>query len=124
MNSPPAKIPQTFDAMLKHGTMISAARYFGARTNSMGSNVMTRRASISSVTLSCCQSRQQTQILSDHSPRWRSTRGLVPSSHHARRLKREIAYVFIGERTTDENVCQSPGVLRLRAAGQRKTVQS
>src|SRR6267378_8168826 len=51
IKSPPAQIPQTFDAMLKHGTMISAAKYFGARTNSMGSNAMTRRASISSVTL-------------------------------------------------------------------------
>ena len=36
--------------MLRHGTVISAARYFGARMNSTGSSAITRRESSSSVT--------------------------------------------------------------------------
>ncbi len=51
MKIPPAKMPQTFEATVRQGTMISAAKYFGASTNSTGSKAMTRSASISSVTL-------------------------------------------------------------------------
>src|SRR6266850_2305895 len=50
MNNPPAKMPQTFDTMLRQGTLTSAARYFGAKMNSTGSSAMTRRESSSSVT--------------------------------------------------------------------------
>jgi hypothetical protein len=50
MNIHPAKMPQTFAKMLRQGIMINAATNLGGRINSMGSNAITRRASISSVT--------------------------------------------------------------------------
>ena len=50
INSPPARMPKKAATILRHGTATSAARYFGANTNSTGSKAMTLRASISSVT--------------------------------------------------------------------------
>src|ERR1035438_3227313 len=49
-NKYPAKIPQSVLRIVRQGTVIKAARYFGARVISTGSRPITRRASISSVT--------------------------------------------------------------------------
>ena len=41
---------EELEMIVRHGMLISAARYFGASTNSIGSSAMTRRESSSSVT--------------------------------------------------------------------------
>jgi len=51
MNRPPARIPQALQMIVKHGSMMSVARNFGAITNSTGSIAMVRSASISSLTI-------------------------------------------------------------------------
>ena len=50
MNPAPARMPKVLLMMVRQGIVISAARYFGASTNSIGSRAMVRSASISLVT--------------------------------------------------------------------------
>jgi hypothetical protein len=44
-------MPKKFETIVRQGTATRAARYFGASTNSTGSNAITLSASISSVTV-------------------------------------------------------------------------